>query len=97
MRFFKELLRSRGVTVGRLDSRFLGIDRDTLGEAMQNDPSYTNIIGPYTAAFNDYVREELKFEKDIPYEILSEIGLKDRDIEALIDTGVVRVDGVTAG
>jgi carboxypeptidase C (cathepsin A) len=71
MRFFKELLRSRGRTVGRLDSRFLGIDRDTLGEAMLNDPSMTNIIGPYTAAFNDYVRTELKFEKDIPYEVLN--------------------------
>jgi len=71
VRFFKELLRSRGRTVGRLDSRFLGIDRDTLGDGTTNDPSMTNITGPYTAAFNDYVRSELKFEKDIPYEILN--------------------------
>ena len=70
-RFFKELLRSRGRTVGRLDSRFLGIDRDTLGESAENDPSYTNILGPYTAAFYDYIRRELKFEKDTPYEILN--------------------------
>ncbi len=70
-RFFKELLRSRGRTVGRLDSRFLGIDRDTLGEGAENDPSYTNIVGPYTAAFYDYIRRELKFEKDTPYEILN--------------------------
>jgi carboxypeptidase C (cathepsin A) len=70
-RFFKELLRSRGRTVGRLDSRFLGIDRDTLGEGAENDPSYTNIVGPYTAAFYDYIRRELKFEKDAPYEILN--------------------------
>ena len=70
-RFFKELLRSRGRSVGRLDSRFVGIERDTLGEGTQNDPSMTNILGPYTAAFNDYVRSELKFEKDIPYEILN--------------------------
>jgi len=70
-RFFKELLRARGRTVGRLDSRFLGIDRDTLGEGTYNDPSFTNIIGPYTAGFYDYVRRELKFEKDIPYEIIT--------------------------
>jgi carboxypeptidase C (cathepsin A) len=70
-RFFKELLRSRGRTVGRLDSRFLGIDPDTLTDGTHNDPSYTNIIGPYTAAFYDYVRRELKFEKDISYEILN--------------------------
>jgi carboxypeptidase C (cathepsin A) len=71
MRFFKELLRAQGRTVGRLDSRFLGIERDTLGEGISTDPSMTNIMGPYTAAFNDYVRTELKFEKDIPYEILN--------------------------
>jgi len=70
-RFFKELLRARGRTVGRLDSRFLGIDADTLGDGTNNDPSYTNIIGPYTAAFYDYIRRELKFEKDTPYEILN--------------------------
>jgi carboxypeptidase C (cathepsin A) len=70
-RFFKELLRSRGRTVGRLDSRFLGIDRDTLGEGAENDPSFTNIIGPYTAAFYDYIRRELNFEKDAPYQILN--------------------------
>ncbi len=70
-RFFKELLRSRARTVGRLDSRFLGIDPDTISDSTQNDPSFTNIIGPYTAAFYDYVRRELGFEKDIPYEIIT--------------------------
>ena len=70
-RFFKELLRSRARVVGRLDSRFLGIDADNLGDGTQNDPSYTNIIGPYTAAFYDYVRRELNFEKDIPYEVIN--------------------------
>ncbi len=70
-RFFKELLRSRGRVVGRLDSRFLGIDKDTLGEGSYNDPSYTNIMGPYTAGFYDYIRRELNFEKDIPYNILN--------------------------
>jgi carboxypeptidase C (cathepsin A) len=71
LRFVKELLRERRRTVGRLDSRFTGIDRDAAGESFETDPSYTNIIGPYTAAFNHYVRNELKFESDLPYEILS--------------------------
>jgi len=71
MRFTKELLRDQRRTVGRLDSRFTGIDRDAAGEAMSNDPSFTNVIGPYTAVFNDYVRGELKFESDLPYEIIS--------------------------
>ncbi|HEX2697468.1 MAG TPA: hypothetical protein VHM28_07130 [Anaerolineales bacterium] len=69
--FFKELLRDRGQTVGRLDSRFLGRDRLGVTEKPEYDPLLTNIQGPYTAGFYDYVRTELKFESDLPYEILS--------------------------
>jgi len=69
--FTKELLRDEKRTVGRLDSRFKGIDRDQTGAMVENDPSYTNIIGPYTGALYDYVRRELKFESDLPYEVLS--------------------------
>jgi len=71
MRFCKELLRDRRRTVGRLDSRFLGIDRDSAGETFEADPSMNAITGPYTAAFYDYVRGELKYESDLPYEILT--------------------------
>jgi carboxypeptidase C (cathepsin A) len=71
-RFTKELLRHAKRTVGRLDSRFKGIDRDSAGEHFEFDPSMSNITGPYTATLNDYVRGELEFESDLPYEILSE-------------------------
>lgn len=71
-RFTKELLRSEHRTAGRLDSRFKGIDRDAAGEQSDYDPSYdTAIYGPFTAAFNDYVRSALHYENDLPYEILS--------------------------
>lgn len=70
-RFVKELLRDQRRTVGRLDSRFQGIERDAAGESIDNDPSMSNIMGPYAATFYDYVRRELKFESDLPYEILS--------------------------
>ena len=70
-RFCKELLRDQHRTVGRLDSRFIGIDRDAAGEFFEYDPSYAVIQGPYTATFNDYVRQELKYESDLPYEILN--------------------------
>ena len=69
--FFKELLRARGLTVGRLDSRFTGRDRLGITEAPEYDPLLTNISGPFMAAFYDYVRSELKFESDLPYETLS--------------------------
>jgi carboxypeptidase C (cathepsin A) len=70
--FFKELLRESGRTIGRLDSRFLGIDRLGVTENAEYDPLLTNVMGPYTAGFYDYVRAELKFESDLHYEILSE-------------------------
>ena len=68
---FKELLRSERKTIGRFDSRVTGVDRDAVGDSPDYDPSYTAVLGPYTAAVNDYVRRELKFESDLPYEILT--------------------------
>jgi carboxypeptidase C (cathepsin A) len=70
-RFDKELLRDQRRTVGRLDGRFTGIDRDAAGEDTEFDPSYSAIMGEYTAVMNDYVRRELKYETDQPYEILT--------------------------
>ncbi len=70
-RFVKELRRDERRTVGRLDSRFTGIDRDAAGEGYGYDPSYSEIQGPYTATLNDYLRRELEFESDLPYEILT--------------------------
>lgn len=71
-RFFRELLRRRGEVVGRLDGRFVGWEADGVGERLSTDPSYSAIHGPYTAAFNHYVRAELGYENDLPYEILTE-------------------------
>ncbi len=71
-RFVKELLRQQRRTVGRLDSRFIGIDRDATGQGAEYDPSYAAIQGPFTATLNDYLRSELAFESDLPYEILTE-------------------------
>ena len=72
-RFVKELLRDERRTVGRLDGRFTGVDRDAAGEIFEYDPSYAAIQGPYTATFNQYVRQELGFESDLSYEILTNL------------------------
>ncbi|MEZ4864158.1 MAG: hypothetical protein R3C14_22795 [Caldilineaceae bacterium] len=72
-RFTKELRRPERRTVGRLDSRFTGIDRDAAGEQPQHDPSYSALQGSYTATFNDYVRTQLNFTSDLPYEILTSL------------------------
>jgi carboxypeptidase C (cathepsin A) len=73
MRFVRELLRDEGLTVGRLDSRFTGGERDAVGETFSYDPSYATIQGPYTATLNDYVRRELGFESDLSYEIIASL------------------------
>ncbi|HEX8991532.1 MAG TPA: hypothetical protein VF784_07615, partial [Anaerolineales bacterium] len=71
--FFKELLRDRGQTVGRLDSRLLGRDRLGVTDRPEYDPLMTTVNGPFTAAFYDYIRSELNFESDLPYEVSSEL------------------------
>ena len=70
-RFTKELLRDERRTVGRIDGRFTGIDRDAAGERPDYDPSISAIMGPYAGMLNDYVRNDLKFDSDLPYEILT--------------------------
>lgn len=69
--FDKELLRDQGRTVGRLDTRYKGIDRTGNGDGPDYDASYSAIQGPFTAAMNHYVRAELEYENDRPYEILT--------------------------
>jgi len=68
--FCKELLRSEKRTVGRLDSRFKGLDANVAGELPGFDPSMAAIRPPYTAMFNDYVRTKLGYKTDEPYLIL---------------------------
>jgi carboxypeptidase C (cathepsin A) len=72
VRFYTELLRHRRQTVGRLDGRFTGWDPDYAREHWENDPSSTAIMGAYAAALNHYVRAELEYPNDLPYEVLSE-------------------------
>src|SRR4029077_18481259 len=71
-RFVKELRRNERKTVGRLDSRFEGLDRDAAGRENEYDPTYAAIYGPSPAMLNDYVRRDLEFQSDLPYEILTD-------------------------
>lgn len=76
-RFYKELLRERGLTVGRLDARYTGKDYDNAGEEPDNDPSFYGIDAGYTAAVNSYVRDELKFSPERQYVTIG--GVRDWD------------------
>lgn len=66
-RFFKELLRERGQTVGRLDSRFLGLDKDDGGEHPEEDASMNNLTGAYAIGINRLLRESLQYQSDAAY------------------------------
>lgn len=71
MHFYAELLRSEGLTVGRLDGRFTGHPGDLNAAEAEVDPSYTGIQYPYTATANHYLGVELGFTSDLAYEVLS--------------------------
>jgi carboxypeptidase C (cathepsin A) len=72
--FRKELLRDRGLIVGRFDARITGRDADTASRQAGFDPSLSAVDGAFAAAMNAYVRGELKFEDDLPYKILGSVG-----------------------
>jgi carboxypeptidase C (cathepsin A) len=72
IRFFTELLRDQRKTVGRIDGRFTGWDADAGREHLETDPSIDAIVGPYSAAFNHYVRADLGYANDLSYEVLTE-------------------------
>jgi carboxypeptidase C (cathepsin A) len=73
--FCKELLRSKGKTVGRLDSRFTGIDAAEHGmiDRAEHDPSMSLLMGPYRTLYCAYAGEQLKFHTDRDYEIFGGI------------------------
>jgi carboxypeptidase C (cathepsin A) len=73
-RFYKELLRDRGLTVGRLDSRYTGRDYDNAGERPDNDPSFYGIDAGYSAAINQHLRETLNYQTDRPYIAIGQVG-----------------------
>ncbi len=72
-RFWKELRRKDGLTIGRLDARFTGRDLDDAGENVSFDPSFSNIDGPFTSALNDYFQRELNFKEEKGYNIFGDV------------------------
>jgi carboxypeptidase C (cathepsin A) len=73
--FRAELDRSRGITVGRYDSRYAGPTYDLLAENAEYDPSFSAVSGAFTAAINSYIRQDLKFNPQQIYQTLpSDVG-----------------------
>jgi carboxypeptidase C (cathepsin A) len=78
-RFWKELLRDQRLTVGRLDSRYLGVDLDAAGENPEYDPAMADWNGPFANAVNRYIREELNYNPDLKYNVWGNVRPWNRD------------------
>lgn len=65
--FWKELLRSKGLTIGRLDSRYRGLDREDAGESPDFDPALTSWNHAFAPAINHYLRDVLGWKTDLQY------------------------------
>jgi carboxypeptidase C (cathepsin A) len=71
--FFNDLLRDQNRSLGRYDSRFTGVRSYPGTDREDSDPSDEAVDGPFTSAFYTYVRQDLKYESDLPYERIAEL------------------------
>jgi len=71
--FWKELLREEGFTVGRLDSRYKGIDKTKGGDRPDFNSELTSWLHSFTPAINYYYKNILKFETDIKYNMFGPV------------------------
>jgi carboxypeptidase C (cathepsin A) len=97
--FFAEFLRDKGEIVGRLDSRFTGINQDLLSQEGSHDPQSSAISPAYITGFLDYLHRTLKVSKELTYSITagrredfkwdwSHEGNKRWGTQAAINTGI---------
>ena len=66
-RFQRELLRDRHQVIGRIDSRFVGTEPDTVGEAADYDPQGSAITGAFVGSLNDYLLRDLGYKTPLTY------------------------------
>lgn len=71
--FWKELLRDKGFTIGRLDSRYKGIDRQDAGERPDYNAELTSWLHAFTPAINIYLRNELNYKTDLKYNMFGNV------------------------
>ncbi len=72
--FWKNLLKDKnGYTVGRLDSRYLGMDRQLAGMSTDYNSELTSWLHSFTPAINYYLQEELNFKTDVKYNMFGPV------------------------
>jgi carboxypeptidase C (cathepsin A) len=76
--FWKELLRDKGFTVGRLDSRYRGLDKQDAGNAPDFNSELTSWLHSFTPAINIYMRNDLNYKTDLKYNMFGSVSPWDR-------------------
>ncbi|MDB2556124.1 carboxypeptidase [Flavobacteriaceae bacterium] len=72
--FWKELLRDKnGFTIGRLDSRYRGLDKRLAGDSPDYNSEITSWLHSFTPAINYYIREHLNFKTDVTYNVFGPV------------------------
>jgi len=71
--FWKDLMREEGLTVGRLDSRYRGMDRENAGDSYDHDPALTAWNHAFAPAINQYLREDVGFQTDLKYNLFGPV------------------------
>lgn len=84
--FWKELLRDRGLTVGRLDSRYRGLDREDSGTSPDFDPALSSWNHAFAPAINYYLREVLHYKTDLQYWLFGPVHPWNRNGDATGDS-----------
>ena len=77
--FWKDLLRDKtGQTIGRLDSRYLGIDKTESGNSPDYNAELTSWMHSFTPAINYYIKNHLNFKTDVKYNMFGDVHPWDR-------------------
>ena len=71
--YWKELLRDQGFTIGRLDSRYRGLDRQDAGSSPDYNAELSSWVHSFTPAINIYLREDLHYRTDLKYNIFGSV------------------------
>ncbi len=71
--FWKELLRDQGKTIGRLDSRYIGMDKKDAGQKPDYNAELLSWEHSFTPAINMYLRDELGYKTDLNYYIFGPV------------------------
>jgi carboxypeptidase C (cathepsin A) len=93
--FREKLLADKRLILGRFDARITGRDGDQAGGMPGFDPSFDAALGPLAAAMNAYVREELSFESDLPYRVLTGVGPWPKDENRYASTAAQLADAMS--